>query len=283
MWSLLDFFKEPFQINVLDIGAALSERPKYQPLIDRGRARLIGFEPHPQERERLQASYGTPHLFLPYFVGDGRAATYHETNLSLTGSLFEPNISLLEKFQNLAEVTTVVAKHAIETHRLDDIAEIDDVDFIKIDVQGSELPIFENATRVLSGVLAIHTEVEFVEMYKRQPMFADVDRFLRANGFQFHAFDGFGGRMFKPLVVDNDVNAGLRQSLWADAIYVRDWMQIDALSVEKLRNYAVLAHDVLESYDLAHFVLAALDKKAGSALAPAYLQRLIQPPQPSSR
>jgi len=41
----------------------------------------------------------------------------------------------------------------------------------------------------------IQTEVEFVELYKGQPMFADVDIFLRASGFQFHTLNSFFGRV----------------------------------------------------------------------------------------
>jgi len=48
MWSLLEFFPEAFQINILDVGAALIERPPYQSLMDVGRARIIGFEPNQQ-------------------------------------------------------------------------------------------------------------------------------------------------------------------------------------------------------------------------------------------
>jgi hypothetical protein len=33
MWSLLEFFPEYFQINVLDVGAALMERLPYQSLV----------------------------------------------------------------------------------------------------------------------------------------------------------------------------------------------------------------------------------------------------------
>ena len=40
----------------------------------------------------------------------------------------------------------------------------------------------------------IHTEVEFVEMYERQPLFAEVDQFLRGNGFVFHRFSSLHGR-----------------------------------------------------------------------------------------
>lgn len=276
MWSLTELLPQDFIINILDIGAALGERPSYQPLIDAKRARLIGFEPNPQECEKLNQTYGPPHRFFPYFVGDGGAATFHETNWNLTGSLYEPNTPLLEKFQNLAELVRPVAQHAVTTSRLDDIPDLGDVDFIKIDVQGSELPIFQNGLRVLGQTLAIQTEVEFVELYKGQPMFADVDIFLRQQGFQFHTFHGIAGRAFKPLVAKNDINATLRQLLWADAVFTRDWMQLDALSEAKLVKYAVIAHDILNSYDLAHHVLAALDRKTGKDQATAYLQRLMR-------
>jgi FkbM family methyltransferase len=276
MWSLLDFFPDNLQINVLDVGAAVNDRPSYQSLVDAGRARIVGFEPNPRECERLNHEFGAQHRFFPYFVGDGRPAIFHETNWALTGSLYEPNSPLLEKFQNLAEVTKPVAKHPVDTTRLDDIAEVGDVDFIKIDVQGSELAVFQNALRVLSGALLVQTEAEFVELYLGQPMFADVDIFLRGRGFQFHAFNGFGSRAFKPLQPGDNVNAGFRQVLWTDANYVRDWMHLGDLPETKLQKYAVLAHDVLGSYDLAHLVLSALDRRTGGGLAASYANRLVE-------
>lgn len=276
MWSLLEFFPGDFRLNVLDVGAALGERPSYQGLVDAGRARLMGFEPNAAECEKLNRQYGEPHRFFPFFVGDGRPATFHETNWVLTGSLYPPNTPLLEKFQNLAEVVTPVAQHPVETTRLDDIPDIRDVDFIKMDVQGSELAVLEHGRRVLADTLLVQVEVEFVELYRGQPMFADVDRFLRSQGFQFHAFNGLAGRAFKPLVFNNNINQPMRQVLWSDALYVRDWMALDALSTEKLRSYAILAHDILRSYDLAHLVLSALDQREGSGRSAAYLQRLTK-------
>jgi hypothetical protein len=72
-------------------------------------------------------------LFFPHFAGDGGPAIFHETNWALTGSLYQPNSRLLEKFQSLADVVTPVATHHVSTTRLDDIAEVSDIDFIKID------------------------------------------------------------------------------------------------------------------------------------------------------
>jgi hypothetical protein len=71
MWSLLEFFPIGSQINILDVGAALLERPPYQSLIDAGVGRLFGFEPDPQACARLNEEYGEPHRFFQCFAGDG--------------------------------------------------------------------------------------------------------------------------------------------------------------------------------------------------------------------
>ncbi len=274
MWSLLDYFSQDVQFIILDIGAALTERAPYQFLVDAGRASVIGFEPNVEACERLNREYGAPHRFFPYFIGDGHPAVFHETNWGQTGSLYKPNTPLIEKFQELAEVATLIATHRVNTVRLDDLAQIAHVDLVKIDVQGGELAALTHASRILADTLLIQTEVAFVEGYVGQPMFADVDTFLRGAGFQFHAFKTFGGRRFKPLTGNLDIDQSSSQWLWADALYVRDWMNLDSMDVAKLQKYAVLAHDYLSAFDLAHLVLQALDKKTGGGLATQYLARL---------
>jgi FkbM family methyltransferase len=278
MWSLLEFFPEDFRIGILDVGAAQLDPPPYQSLMDAGRCILYAFEPDMEACAALERTYGDPHRIFPYFIGNGEAATYHETNWGPTGSLFEPNMPLLEKFQNLAEVTTPKARHSVMTTRLDDIDEIGDIDFIKIDVQGSEFDVLSHARRVLSGALLVQTEVEFLEIYKGQPLFADVDRLLRQAGFQFHTFESLGSRTFKPIVVNHEVNRGIRQLIWADATYARDWMHLESLDPMKLQKYAILAHDVVESYDLAFAILAALDARTGSSFTARYAARLAEDP-----
>ena len=270
MQSLTEFLTLPSPITVCDIGAALSEKPAYQHLVDVGAARIIGFEPTQKDCDELNATYGKPHRFFPYFIADGKPHTFHETNFHLTGSLFEPNNELNGCFNNLAEVLQPVAQHPVSTRRLDDIEEIDDIDFIKIDVQGAELMVFQNAPRLLATTLVIQTEVEFLHHYKDQPLFADVDIELRRHDFQFHTFQYFGQRTFKPIVYNENPNAGLNQYIWSDAVYVRNWLNFERLSSEKMLKYAVLVHDIFGSYDLCHFVLAALGKREGTDIGNRY-------------
>lgn len=277
MWSLFRYFDDDCVVHVLDIGAALGEVPPYQRLVDAGRARVTGFEPDEAACRQLSSLYGgSTHRFMPLFLGDGAEATFRETNRSDTGSLFEPNTRLLEKFWLLESLTRPVAEHRVSTTRLDDIADLGVADFIKIDVQGAELAIFANATKVLDKTLLIQTEVNFVEYYKNQPMFSDVDAFLRAHGFQYHRIAGFGSRPFLPLLNPDRRMHDFNQNIWADVLYVKDWMHIEEFSDEQLRKYAGLMHDILGSYDLAHLALAELDRRTGQDLADRYRRRLLR-------
>ena len=273
-FSLATLVRPDSAITLLDIGASLIETPPYQQLLDAGLARVIGFEPDAEECEKLRRKHGATHEFHPFFVGDGKPATFRQTNWFATGSLFRPNTPLLEKFQNLHEVTTLVAEHPVQTRALDDIPGIGDVDYIKIDVQGSELSIFRNAEKLLQGVVMIQTEVCFVELYEGQPLFADIDAHLRAQGFQFVKFTGFGTRCLKPLVMNQNVNAG-NQYLWSDAVYMRDLLKADSLPEQKLIKLATIAHDIYGFYDFSLYLLKRLDARRGGAVADRYLELLL--------
>lgn len=270
------FADQPCLINVLDVGAIAIEGSgaPYDKLAKAGHVRVVGFEPDAAGCAALNRKYGAPHRFLPHFVGDGKPGVFHETNWAPTGSLFKPNRPMLEKFQNLHELVTLKAEHPVETRRLDDLPEVGDVDFVKIDVQGAELAVFLGGERVLRNAVLVQTEVEFVALYENQPLFADVDRLLRSYGYQFHTFNDLAGRCFKPLLVKNNINQPLKQLLWSDAVYVKDWMRFDDLPVGKLKKLAVLLHEVIGSFDLCHVVLQAIDRHSGDGFAPRYLQGL---------
>jgi len=50
--------------------------------------------------------------------------------------------------------------------------------------------------------------------------------------------------MYKPVLVEGDINAILSQQLSTDAIYVKDFMAMEKLSTEKLHKLAVILHEV---------------------------------------
>jgi FkbM family methyltransferase len=265
-------------IKVVDIGAMFdAEDPTpFAKLVQAGIAEIIGFDPVQEECDKLNATAGHGCRYLPFAIGDGRKRTFHICNSPMTSSLYEPNTPLVERFQNLENLMRIVKTMEIQTHRLDEIKEVDDADFLKLDVQGAELDVLTGAPRVLVEAVLVQTEVEFVPMYKDQPLFAEVDQHLRRQGYLFHKFAGTAGRTFKPLVVENDINKTLSQTLWADAVYVKNFMELDRLSPEKLLKLAVILHLQYTSFDLALESLKAYDAKTGAGLANKYVQGLVK-------
>jgi hypothetical protein len=174
----------------------------------------------------------------------------------------------------MANAGIVVSTTEIDTVRLDTIPETENVDMIKIDIQGAELMALKNGVNRVTNALVVQTEVEFLEMYVGQPLFSEVDLFMRHCGFSFHRFYPMVSRVVQPLVIASDPYAGISQILWADAIFIRDLTKLDVLSNAQLLKYATLLHDCYQSVDVVMHILVALDRRVGSKLGTAYLEGL---------
>jgi len=264
-------------LKIVDVGAMAKGVDAYAPLTKVLPCEVIGFEPVAPECEKLARMNVSGRTYLPYFIGDGSVRTFYECNRTMTSSLFEPNTPLLAKFHNLENLTRVVKTSSVQTKRLDDIPETAGVDFLKLDVQGAELLVLSGAQSRLKDVLVVHTEVEFVPLYKGQPLFADIDAFLRAHGFAFHTM-ALTGRSFKPLMVKGNINAPINQRLWGDAVYVRDFMALDRLAPVALLKLAAMCHENYGSHDLAGVALQEYDRRMGTGLQMEYLQALCREP-----
>ncbi len=268
----------PGPLRLTDIGAMkLAGQERWSGLIDSGRATLLGFEPQEEECARCNEGAGPGQSFLPWAIGDGEVWPFHHCKFSATSSIFEPNHAFIAQFQGLAELLQVERKSEIQTRRLDDIEEARETDFLKLDVQGAELSILQHATETLKHVSVIQAEVNFVPIYKDQPLFADVDSYLRGQGFIFHCFLGFGKRAMRPLMIDNNPYSSLNQMLWSDAVYLKPFGNfLDRVSPESLLKRALLLHTIFDSFDLAARALQDYDRFAGTALLQSYVNKLTQ-------
>jgi FkbM family methyltransferase len=125
--------------------------------------------------------------------GQGKVIPYalwsEETELTLninnspgTSSVFESNMSFLQQFGD-AQRFIAKDKINIKTKTIDGLAqnnEISVVDFVKIDVQGGELAILQGGESFFKqNIVGLEVEVEFALMYKDQPLFSDIDIFVR--------------------------------------------------------------------------------------------------------
>lgn len=275
MFRFRELFDDVPDIHIVDIGASPIEGdPVYQPVLDQGGYRLTGFEPNHHMFAELQKQIHPNMTFLPYAIGDGSEAVLNICAAPGMSSLLEPNMELLSLFHGFEEWSQVVERQPLSTHRLDDIGEVRDIDFLKLDVQGSELAILENAAEKLQSTLVIHVETLFVPFYKSQPLFGDIDLALRKAGFLLHRFGPMVSRVFKPLIVNQNIFGGLSQILWSDAVYVKDFTRFKNLSPDHLLKIARIVHDVYGSYDLAHLALSHIDPSGDSQRGTLYLQKL---------
>ena len=273
------------RIDIVDVGAMMLEgaTDEYAPLVQQGVGHVVGFEPIPEECERLNRAAGKRQRFLPYFIGDGQPAEFKQCAAPMTSSLLEPNLPLLRRFNQLEELTTPVKRWNVDTRRLDDIPEITAMDMLKIDVQGAELAVLRGGERLLQNAVVVQTEVEFAPMYVGQPLFADIDIELRRQGFAIHILGGGQGRAFKPIAPGGDPSRRINQILWNDAVYVKDFMRFGELSAEQLLKLAIIVNDCYRSADLAALALQHYDAKAGKGLWKIFMQRVtghVPPPTP---
>ena len=148
----------------------------------------IAFEPDEREFAKLQGS--SQQLYLPYALAEhSRPLTFYVAKDGGKSSVFKPNMEALSSFPDAARYATVNAVHLGEAKvkAMDEalaLHNVRGVDFIKLDTQGSELAILKGAQSTLPEVFGCEIEVEFCELYQGQPLFADVDCFMRGHGFE---------------------------------------------------------------------------------------------------
>ncbi|WP_017293801.1 FkbM family methyltransferase [Geminocystis herdmanii] len=190
------------------------------------------------------------------------------TKAPMCSSLYPPNESYLARFQGLPELVNLDFSIGIETTTLDAFCleeKIHEIDFLQIDVQGADLDVLKGAINLLNKTIsAIQIEVEFSHLYLNQPLFSDVDIFLRNQ--KFSLFDIFLAHRPRHLLNVKSSKHPHGQLLWGDAFYLRDLLSEnftkEVRSPLKLLKLACVA-DVLGFYDYALELLIYLTNHYG--------------------
>ncbi len=153
---------------------------------------IVNFEPNVENnlesKEKLSSEQVksnvifTGNVALSDFKGTGNLfVTNHPDN----SSLLKPNNQLMDQFA-VSDRYVVSEKKSVSVDTLDNqlkLANINEIDFIKIDTQGSELSVLHGAGDFLTNVLGLEVEINFTKRYSNQSFFSDIDEFLRERGF----------------------------------------------------------------------------------------------------
>jgi FkbM family methyltransferase len=262
-------------IEIVDVGASniSAEIPSYDLLLGSGLARLTAFEPNPAEFSRLVSD--DTRRYLPYAIGAGGSADLHITVSPGFCSTLKPNDRINAFIQSFAKLSAVTSQQTIETRRLDDLAEVERIDFLKIDIQGGELAAFEGGRHKLAGALCVQTEVAFIPIYENQPLFAEQDALLRSLGLSFfgmksvnkYPFQGTPKALRRP-----SRRTDLGQWVDGDAVYIRDFSRWEELETVDLRNLFFI---LLLSFNAVSAVLRLGDMLCRrGAIAPNLVQKI---------
>lgn len=208
-------------------------------------AHYVGFEPDAEECRELMMEAREGYSFYPVAVGkQNKTADLFVTKNPGCSSLYVPNRAFFAPFIECGPFFDVVSTQQVQVVALDDYFPqngIADIDFLELDTQGSELDILHGAQNFLKNLLiAVKVEVEFAEMYQKQPMFGDVDSWLRSHGFMLFDLERYHlRRKHCPSGVDSR-----EQIVWGQALYLRDFrsFSIDTMLLkQKLSKLAMAA------------------------------------------
>ena len=228
--AYFDKYYQEHPLIFVDIGAS-GGIPKEWKRVDR-HLQVIGFEPDEREFANLVESQELRYLNSALYK-EKKKIEFHLCRKQEVSSIFLPSIDFLNQFPE-EERFDVLETIILEADSLDNQFQkngISDVDFIKLDTQGSELSILEGAIETLKTVFGLQIEVGFVELYQDQPLFSDVNSFISSHGFQL--FD------ISPLYFwkrKDGVNLGSKkgQIIFADALYLK--------KSEKIRNNTIFGN-----------------------------------------
>jgi FkbM family methyltransferase len=247
------------RLVLVDVGAA-DDPPIHWRSVPSEDLQVLSFEPD----GRSDVNTPGQRILVPEALGDApRQATLHLARKPQVSSIYEPNMELLDRYPQ-AERWQVVDSVDVELKRLDAVLDdvgVKDVDAIKLDVQGAELDVLKGAGALLDQTLVIDIEIEFVDLYIGQPLFADVDGYLRAKGFVLIDIDSSKWRRAEVPPLWDTLGGG--EITFANCVYFKSPDLVPA-TAEKVSRAIALAL-LFKAPNIAHYLCTKFADALGAA------------------
>jgi Methyltransferase FkbM domain len=164
---------------------------------------------------------------------------FHITQSPGFCSTLHPNAPVNAAIHSFGPLTTVQSVEKMKTHRLDDLTELTRVDFLKIDIQGGEVAAFKGGLTKLANLLCVQTEVAFVPIYEKQPLFAQQNEILQSLGLRFFGMKSVNRFAYEGAsrgIRKRNRRTDIGQWVDGDAVYLRDFLTWDALPLADLKR-----------------------------------------------
>lgn len=193
MNELQKLLKKGFQMDCLDIGARWGFTEDLMPIASVVNA--IGFEPDKKECDVLNKNaknYSWKSMrYIPVALGTKEKATLNLYKQRGCSSLLEADEKLAKLFSR-SDYYIHEGQVQVPCMSLDEAAkkyDFEGASCMKIDIQGAEMDVFMSGKKLLSeSMMGIRIEVSFIPLYKNQPLFSNIDLYLRELGFNLMGF-----------------------------------------------------------------------------------------------
>ncbi|CAK0770992.1 putative Methyltransferase, FkbM family [Gammaproteobacteria bacterium] len=266
------------EMTIIDVGAAGGFQPIWQ--IFGNDLRILGFEPNEAQFKNLVQSEK-----IRYFnVALGRSREEKQIYLTrwpYSSGTFPPDASFMSRFPN-GKGMEIVNQDFLQTVDLDSFLTengISDIDFIKLDTEGSELEILEGAIKTLDKVLAIEVEVAFTAYNIGRPLFSDIDSFMRKNNFSLYDLDTYRHSRTALPSLEADIFAPTPygQILWADALYIKDIIgNVSARNTLATNQFKIIkAISLFELFCHPDSAIELLETAVNSSLLPEQFRPIL--------
>jgi FkbM family methyltransferase len=251
-------------LGFIDVGARGGVHSVVEPLANL--ISVLAFEADINECERLEKIKNPYAHFAvePKALGrDYKKNSLHILRNSVNSSLLHPNHNFAKRYQ--ISGYELLSIEEVQTYSLDEVLQARNEkilwgELIKLDVQGAELDILLGSKSLLQETtVAAIIEVEFCQLYENQPLFSEIEQFMRSQGFAFYGFMNFNFRSNSLRNLIEVKNLQWQERLiHADGVWFKD--PFDGNANFSVRKYHAL---FVSSMLLGYFDLAAEILKRG--------------------
>ena len=259
----------PRKMIVLDVGARGGLCEPFSDF-DKSVITPILVEPDKDEAKRLsRLKDNESEIILPYALWDKSGELTLNINKSPgTSSIYKSNFKELDNFPESDRFLNE-KRVKLEGKTIDELAAngvINDVDFMKVDIQGGELQVIHGGGEFLKdNLIGIEVEVEFLEMYKNQPLFGDVEKYIRTNlGLELWDIKKY---YWKYKTKKNMSTSTKGRVIFADALFIRPLTDIDdwlsEFTLEKASQKLYMLMLTLSAYGYYDYIEALLESEVG--------------------
>lgn len=227
-------------INCIDVGASGGVTAEWQPIAHW--MNIIGFDPNVAECSRLNAlpSGYCSAKFLPYaLAGESGQYQLHKTKSIYCWSLLRPRLDeWLSRFA-YSDLFEPAGTETISCYRLEEVPELGgmDVDAMKVDAQGVELPILKSGLSFVESSISIETETGLTQNYEGEAAFDQMLAFMDLRGFGLFGIDANHAISRKNRFSKTTRN---EQLLWCEAVWLRDYYKATPAERQKLTRAKAL-------------------------------------------